>query len=161
MTNICSWLQANHTQCKKKAIPEKNYCKLHKKFETVFAPDELQFLTRCARCNKPVKNEAKCKTCVDAQKKQKVSIREKRNKNKKKCEWVNQKGNPCPWKTNISNLYCKRHSIYENLFTPSDIPSLAKCSGCKNLFKPENGKTCVKCALRSANQSKLNQKIKK
>lgn len=83
---------------------------------------------------------------------------EENNKSKKvlevhKCEWVNQKGNPCPWKSiTPERPYCEEHSEYEGIYTKKDIPNLSRCSGCKNLFKidPEiNKKTCTKCILRS------------
>jgi len=83
----------------------------------------------------------------------------KKNKSKKvlkevhKCEWVNQKGNPCSWKSiTPERPYCEEHSEYEGIYTKADIPNLSRCSGCKNLFKidPEtNKKTCTKCILRS------------
>ena len=69
-----------------------------------------------------------------------------------KCKWLNQQGNPCPWKSLQNKKYCKRHSIYEELYEPEDIPTLIKCSSCKNLFKLEENvtyKTCIKCRSRS------------
>jgi len=69
-----------------------------------------------------------------------------------KCKWLNQKGNSCPWKSLQNKKYCKRHSIYEDLYEPEDIPTLTKCSSCKNLFKLEENltyKTCIKCRSRS------------
>ena len=69
------------------------------------------------------------------------------------CYWLNQKGVPCPWNSvSPDKNYCKRHSIYEGIFTPSDIKSLVKCSGCKNYWKPDpnsTNKTCTQCILRA------------
>lgn len=81
------------------------------------------------------------------------------------CKWLNQKGEPCPWNSIASDKnYCKRHSIYEDIFIPSDIKSLLKCSGCKNYFKPEKeskNKTCIKCIERKKNiRIKENEEIK-
>jgi len=100
-----------------------------------------------------------------------------KNKSKKvlevhKCEWVNQKGNPCPWKSiTPERPYCEEHSEYEGIYTKADIPNLSRCSGCKNLFKIDletNKKTCTKCILRSKenrdkrkqNKAKNNKKCK-
>lgn len=80
---------------------------------------------------------------------------------KKLCIWLNQKGGPCPWQSLPKMDYCKRHSIYQGIFTKEDIPHLKKCSGCKNMFKNEENnsyKMCIKCRQRSV----LNhEKIKK
>ena len=69
---------------------------------------------------------------------------------KHKCFWINQKGEPCPWNSLTSEKdYCKRHSIYEGVFKKEDIPSLIKCSGCKNMFKKEDDyKQCLTCKKR-------------
>lgn len=80
---------------------------------------------------------------------------------KKLCIWLNQKGGPCPWQSLPNMDYCKRHSIYQGVFTKEDIPHLKKCSGCKNMFKNEENnsyKMCVKCRQRSVLN---NEKIKK
>ena len=159
---ICKWIKANTNQCTLKAISNKNYCKLHKKFEELFLPEELSNLQRCSRCNKPVKNLkegiTKCKECLERQIKNKKKQANKRNKNKKKCSWINHKGEPCPWKTNINVNYCKRHSVYQGIFEPSDIPLLKKCSGCNNLFKPlTDEKTCSKCHTRSEQKREKNK----
>ena len=167
----CKWIQSNKKTCTLKAVSNKHYCKLHHKFEGLFEPSELNNIKRCNRCDKPYKNEdnsvKKCDKCISNLKEYSVKLAIKRNKNKKKCEWVNQKGVPCAWKTNKPDYYCKRHSVY-NMFTPDDIPNLAKCSGCKNLFKckgnlvkADGKKTCEKCQQRSRKASKkkyINQK---
>lgn len=70
-----------------------------------------------------------------------------------KCQWVNKKGGPCPWKALADDrMYCKRHSVYEGVFTPADIPQLTQCGGCRNLFRAEegSGRMCEKCAQRGA-----------
>jgi len=130
----CKWIQSNKKTCTLKAVANKHYCKLHHKFEGLFEPSELNNIKRCNRCDKPYKNEdnsvKKCDKCISNLKEYSVKLAIKRNKNKKKCEWVNQKGVPCAWKTNKPDYYCKRHSVY-NMFTPDDIPNLTKCSGCK------------------------------
>jgi hypothetical protein len=153
----CKWIQLNKKPCKLKAITDKNYCKLHHKFEDLYEPHELDTITRCNRCHKPYKNKdnsiKKCDNCIANLKEYSVKKLIKRNKNKKKCEWINQKGEPCSWKTNKPAYYCKRHSIYNN-FTPCDIPNLKKCTGCKNLFKPDGKKTCKKCQKRSITSHK-------
>lgn len=83
----------------------------------------------------------------------KIKRTRKKDENIHSCYWLNQKGEPCPWNSvSPDKNYCKRHSIYENIFNPSDIKSLAKCSGCKNYFKPEQdttNKTCLKCIERA------------
>ena len=80
-----------------------------------------------------------------------------------KCEWVNQKGEPCSWKSIIPERpYCEEHSEYEGIYTKEDIPNLNRCTGCKNLFKidPEiNKKTCTKCILRSKQNREKDKKI--
>lgn len=67
-----------------------------------------------------------------------------------KCYWVNQKGEPCPWNSlSAEKNYCKRHSIYEDIFNKDDISSLSKCSGCKNMFKNDaDSKQCLTCRTR-------------
>ena len=72
-----------------------------------------------------------------------------------KCYWINQKGEPCPWKSlTIEQDFCKRHSIYEGVFKKEDIPSLIKCSGCKNMFKKEGDyKQCLTCKKRGENNA--------
>ena len=76
-----------------------------------------------------------------------------------KCQWLNQKGEPCSWKSlSIDKLYCKAHSIYEGIYIKEDIPNLKKCSGCKNLFLPEGEyKNCKACKERG---KKNNEKVK-
>jgi len=122
----CKWKRADKTQCIYKAILNKNYCKLHKKFENMYTLEELPDLQRCSRCKKPVKNlpikQTKCNNCLSQQKKNKIVLRKKRTENKKKCLWINQKGVQCPWNTSIK--YCKRHSKYNGIFEPDDIPNL-------------------------------------
>ena len=66
-----------------------------------------------------------------------------------KCSWITQQGKSCSFKNLHNKFYCKRHGKYEGVFLPSQITSLKKCSGCKNLFSPENNfKTCSKCLNR-------------
>ena len=69
-----------------------------------------------------------------------------------KCYWLNQKGEPCPWNALAYDKdYCKRHSVYEGVYKKEDIPSLIKCSGCKNMFKPNEeikSKQCDSCHTR-------------
>lgn len=160
----CKWIQSNKKLCKFKAINDKNYCKLHHKFEDLFEPHELDTIKRCNRCDKPYKNEdnsiKKCDRCITSTKEYSAKLLIKRNKKKKKCEWINQKGEPCSWKTNKPAYYCKRHSVYNN-FIPDDIPHLKKCSGCNNLFKSDGKKTCGKCQKRSIESSKKIKAIPK
>lgn len=67
-----------------------------------------------------------------------------------KCNWLNQKGEPCPWNSLGEDLlYCKRHSKYEGVYTKDDIKKLKKCSSCRNMFKGEN-KICIACCMRCA-----------
>jgi hypothetical protein len=69
-------------------------------------------------------------------------------KNKEhKCEWINQKNEPCPWKSvSPDKLYCDAHSIYEGKYTKDDIPNMKRCTCCKNLWIPDEiNKTCEKC----------------
>lgn len=83
----------------------------------------------------------------------KIKRTRKKDDNIHSCYWLNQKGEPCPWNSvSPEKNYCKRHSIYENIFNPSDIKLLLKCSGCRNYFKPEQditNKTCLKCIDRA------------
>jgi len=89
---ICKWNRADNTPCIFKAILNKNYCKLHKKFENIYTPEELSNLQRCSRCKNPVKNlpnnQKKCNNCLSKQKKDKIVLRKKRAENKKKCLWI-------------------------------------------------------------------------
>lgn len=64
----------------------------------------------------------------------------------KKCEWVNQSGGPCPWKSlGPDKLYCKAHEKYEGVYTKDDIPNMARCSVCKNLWMEDGiNKTCCR-----------------
>ncbi len=64
-----------------------------------------------------------------------------------KCEWVNQKGGPCPWKSiSPEKSYCDAHSKYEGIYTNEDIPKMSRCTCCKNLWMPDNtNKTCEEC----------------
>lgn len=158
MITKCKWIKINNKPCCNNSISNKNYCKLHKKFEGVFFPNDLSKIKWCSRCKKPLLlnyTNTKCDTCIKNQEKQKKDMQNKRNQNKKKCEWVNQNGKPCPWKTLESNLYCKRHSKYENLFKPDDIQYLKRCSGCKNLFKYIDKKTCENCIKRNIEKTKI------
>jgi hypothetical protein len=80
-----------------------------------------------------------------------IIIIEKDEIKEHKCNWLNQKGDPCPWNSVLpENDYCKRHSIYEGIYKKEDISSLIKCSGCKNLFKPNTEqKQCDGCRKRA------------
>lgn len=82
---------------------------------------------------------------------QQIIITETDKIHEHKCYWLNQKGGPCPWNSTLpENNYCKRHSIYEGVYTKEDIPSLIKCSGCKNLFKSNIvQKQCDNCHKRN------------
>jgi hypothetical protein len=75
---------------------------------------------------------------------------------RKKCQWLNQKGNPCSWSSLENKLYCKRHSIHEGIYLPEDIPNLQRCSGCRNLFKKNGNKSCDKCKSRIKPKKKIN-----
>lgn len=80
---------------------------------------------------------------------------------KTKCKWINQKGGDCSWSSIKDKKYCKRHSIYEDLYEPEDIPSLQKCPGCKNLYKnTTNNKCCDKCITRGKKNRIIESKIK-
>lgn len=171
MTITCKWIQRNNKPCSLTAIPLKHYCKLHKQFESLYDPSILHLLQRCSRCkafihgsnekdymednNNNKRGSIKCKACKLQLEKSRQKKKELSNKEGKKCSWINQKGKPCPWKVKGNVLYCKRHSIYEGIYQPSDIPFLKKCSGCKNLFRPlkKEGKTilkrCETCTKRS------------
>ena len=78
-----------------------------------------------------------------------------------KCEWVNQKGGPCIYNSiEQDKQYCKEHSKYEGIYTKDNIPSLTRCSGCRNLFKPENIniKHCDDCHKRNIGRRKVSSK---
>ena len=56
-----------------------------------------------------------------------------------KCYWINQKDEPCSWNSILPEKnFCKRHGIYEGIYTKEDIEKLGKCSGCKNRFMPDS-----------------------
>lgn len=81
------------------------------------------------------------------------------------CYMVNQKKEPCSWRA-LSNdkLYCKRHSIYENVYTKEDIVNLQFCSGCRNPFDPilnENNKDCKICEKCRKRCEKVREENKK
>jgi hypothetical protein len=67
-----------------------------------------------------------------------------------KCGWINKKRDACPWKK-IGNYYCKRHSCYENIYKPEDIPNITFCSDCRNPIGMNiiDKKICNKCKERS------------
>ena len=81
-----------------------------------------------------------------------------------KCYCLNQKNEPCPWNSvSDDSLFCKRHSIYEGVFTKEDIPKLSRCSGCKNFIKENLDtelKQCVKCYKRSELNRKKVKEVK-
>lgn len=81
-----------------------------------------------------------------------------------KCIWLNQKKQPCPWQAiSTKCCFCKRHSIYDGIYTADDIPTLSFCAGCKNLFKPLTNeiKQCCKCHDRGEmNRNKTKDKRK-
>jgi hypothetical protein len=83
----------------------------------------------------------------------------KSTKNVKKCEWVNQKDGPCPWKSLGSDKsYCEAHSKYEGKYTKNDIPNMKRCSGCKNLWMEDGiNKTCDECRA-NKKESRLKEK---
>lgn len=82
------------------------------------------------------------------------------NITKLKCKWVNQKGKPCPWSSLKDKKYCKRHSIYENIYEPEDIPLLQKCPTCKNLYKNTNEKKCCDKCINRGNKYKVTKSKK-
>lgn len=140
--NSCPWVSQSGNQCQKIPSDGNIYCKVHKSYEGKFDPKNLSSVKFCTRCKSPfVPNmitNSQCEKCL---------VSKGRDK---QCGWINQKGEPCPWKSLTECLYCKRHSKYEGVYVPDDIPSLSQCSGCKNMFKP-NGqtKTCDICVTRS------------
>lgn len=71
-------------------------------------------------------------------------------KNNNKCGWINKKKEPCPW-SKVSENYCKRHSCFENIYRPEDIPNITFCSDCKNPIglNITDKKICDKCKERS------------
>lgn len=80
---------------------------------------------------------------------------------KTKCKWVNKRGGPCPWASLQDKNYCKRHSVYEGVYKPEDIPSLDKCPGCKNLYKnTTTNKSCTKCINRGKKSRNIAKKSK-
>jgi len=79
-----------------------------------------------------------------------------------KCGWINKKKEPCPWKK-IGNDYCKRHSCYEDIYKPEDVPNITFCSDCKNPIGMNiiNIKICDKCKERGKiNREKNKEKNK-
>jgi hypothetical protein len=140
----CPWITRDNKVCNRKCKDDSLYCSLHKHHEGVFTRDDIKSIKYCSRCKALFKDDTQdpkktqCESCI---------IKKGRHI---KCGWINQKGKPCPWKAMEGMTYCKRHSHYEGVFTPEDIPTLAKCSGCKNMFKPDGeNKMCPKCVKRS------------
>lgn len=156
---ICLWIKPDDTKCNFEALKDKNYCKYHKKYENKYKPNDLNNLVKCSNCkNRFFKKELvndKCNKCLEAIKRKLQKRKEKDTRDK--CSWINQKGEPCPWKSVIGESLCKRHLVYKNYKTTNN---LIKCSCCNNLFDPknENYKTCEKC--REFNKIK-NEKYKK
>ena len=68
------------------------------------------------------------------------------------CIWFSKKRERCPWKQVNNTLFCKRHNVYNGIYTQEDIDSgrLIFCSGCNNLFDPiiVGKKQCDKCNSR-------------
>lgn len=139
--NICKWIRNDNTQCVLNSIKDKNYCKLHKKFENLYKPEILNSLLRCKRCKKiceKLNDIDKCDRCMIIQN----NFINKRKKNKIKCKWINQKSEPCPFNTLDNNEYCKHHIKYNG----KKINILVKCSTCRNMFEAiDNEKICLKC----------------
>lgn len=81
------------------------------------------------------------------------------------CIWLNQKQQPCPWQRMSENCdFCKRHSVYNGIYTKDDIKTLIWCSGCPGVFKQNDGeevKQCIKCRTRGAqNREKNKENVK-
>lgn len=151
--NVCKWIRNDSTQCVLIALDNKNYCKLHKKFEDIYSPDVLHTLLRCKRCKKicdELNDKEKCIKCSERQKRGS----ETRTKDKVKCCWINQKSQPCPWNALDNETLCKRHMKYKE----QTLEDMIKCSTCKNLFtSTEKYKTCISCR----NRGETNRKIAK
>lgn len=151
----CKWIRNDGTQCVLNRVFDKNYCNLHKKFEDLYHPDILNTLKRCKRCKKiseTLNEKNKCLTCTNRQQR----MIEKRKENKKKCEWINQKGEPCPFKTMENESFCKHHLKYKNQI----LSNLIKCSTCRNMFEQKNNeKICNKCKeISKQNRIKFREK---
>lgn len=136
--------------CDKFAMVDKHYCALHKKFEEMYSPDELDTLVWCKKCKQRARPDAldtlrRCKKCIDKQKRDMEKIKAKKQT---PCCWLNQKQEPCSWKALPEEDFCKRHMKYKDIFTKEDIPHLKQCSTCKNLFKPTTHKICEACLVR-------------
>ena len=166
-TKICLWIKNDDTQCIFKAVKGKNYCKLHKKFEDVFKPEELSSLERCKKCKKfsrELNKKNLCEKCQVLRNKNIIRLSEKRSKDKSKCKWTNQKDGPCPWKVDNGKRFCKRHSNYEE-YTDEQLKLFIRCTRCRNMFMPEKNndtilfKTCDKC--RTVTSKKANDKQRK
>ena len=81
-----------------------------------------------------------------------------------KCIWFNKKQEPCPWNSTDNSIFCKRHAVYEGIYSQVDIINgcLIFCSGCRNLFKPDEQKEsegkkqkqCDKCHHRKKTEIK-------
>lgn len=148
--NICKWITQDNKPCESSAILNKLYCGTHSKYEGIFLPKDIPNLNRCSRCKDLFKKD-KFKTCG--------KCREK--KPKVLCKWITKDNLPCPFRSQKDKLYCKIHSIYDNVFQPEDIPNLDKCSTCKNLFKKEdNFETCKKCRKYRKEKNIANRKTK-
>lgn len=145
----CKWILYPDKPCKNK-VGYKHYCKLHKRYEDIFHPSELSELLWCKKCKQRVRKEdiderTRCPKCVA---KQQRDIENRKSKKPNPCCWLNQKGQQCSWKALPDKEFCKRHSIYEGVFTKDNIQYLKRCSTCKNMFKQLDGeKTCEKCHI--------------
>lgn len=161
-TERCKWISYPDKPCKNNAVIDKHYCKLHKRYEDVFHPNELNDLVWCKKCKQRVRADdiderSRCPKCVE---KQKRDIEKRKSKKSVPCCWLNQKGQQCSWKALVGKEFCKHHSVYEGIFAKKDIPYLKKCSTCRNMFKPKSDeKTCEKChTIGKKNREKTRKK---
>lgn len=54
---LCKWIMYPDKPCDKFALVDKQYCALHKKFEEVYSPDELDTLEWCKKCKQRARPE--------------------------------------------------------------------------------------------------------
>jgi hypothetical protein len=155
--SICKWIRNDETQCVNKSIENKNYCRLHKKFEELYDPKILHMLKRCKRCKQICDTLNKLNKCDKCVLHQQNSIK-KRTQGKQKCSWINQKGEPCPFNSIGETKFCKHHNKYNG----QNLNKSIKCSTCKNMFQPEsNEKICISCkntAKKNREKAKMNKK---
>jgi len=124
-------------------------------------------IRNCNRCRKLLSDdeEKRCKTCKTNDKFHTQKKQNERKLFRNECYWILENDKKCTYE--IEGIYyCKRHSIYENVFHPDDLDSLFRCPTCRNLFKHDGAinsqtkklyKTCLGCRFESGKKRDKNR----